>query len=180
MPDVQAGSGAGTGIFAQHSGPGTTTINVTNNTVRQINGSQAIWMLLGDDPGGGGSGTMNVTVTGNNIAEEGATPSARTGIIIQSGRVSNDTDLMCADVGGAGALANSITNFNNRIRPNQRFNTVMRMRGYTGASNDNAAVNTYLTGRNPGTVNVTSTSVAGGGGIFNTTPAGSACPQPTL
>jgi hypothetical protein len=172
---ANSGSSAGTGIFAQHSGPGSTTIKVSNNVVRQINGTQAVWMLLGDDVGGGGSGTMNTTITGNNIAEEGSAASARTGIIVQSGRVTGDTDTMCADV-----ASNSITNFNTRIRPNQRFNTVMRLPGYTGASGDIAAVNTYIQGRNPGTTGLTSATTAGGGGIFNTSPAGSACPQPSL
>lgn len=178
---ANSGSAAGTGIFVQHAGPNVTTVKISNNTIRQINGSQAIWTLLGDDVGGGGAGTLNATITGNNIAEEGTAASARTGIIVQSGRVTGDTDQMCADVGGAGALANSITNFNNRIRPNERFLTTMRLVGYTGANNDNTAVNAYLTARNPGTTNVTSNNVsAGGPGILNTVPAGSACPQPTL
>jgi hypothetical protein len=172
---ANSGSATGTGIFAQHSGPGVTTINVTNNTIRQINGSQAVWMLLGDDTGGGGSGTINTTITGNNIAQEGTAASARTGIVIQSGRVAGDTDQMCADVS-----SNSITNFNTRIRPNQRFNSKMFLPGYTGAAGDVAAVTTYMQARNPGTTAVTSASTAGGGGIFNTSPAGSACPQPTL
>jgi hypothetical protein len=177
---ANSGSATGTGIFVQHAGVNATTVKISNNTIRQINGSQAIWALLGDDTGGGGAGSLNVTIVGNNIAEEGSAPSARTGIVVQSGRVTGDTDTMCADVGGAGALANSITNFNTRIRPNQRFNTIMRMPGYTGTSGDATAVNAYIQGRNPGTVAVTSTSTAGGGGIFNTVPAGSACAQPTM
>lgn len=173
---ANSGSATGTGIFVQHAGPSTTTVKVSNNTIRQINGSQAIWFLLGDDTGGGGVGTMNVTVTGNNIAEEGTAASARTGIVIQSGRVTGDTDTMCVD-----AQSNSITNFNNRIRPNERFLTTMRVRGYTGANNDNTAMNNYLTSLNAGTVNVSSNNVsAGGPGFLNTSPAGSACPQPTL
>jgi hypothetical protein len=178
---ANSGSATGTGIFVQHAGVNATTVKISGNVIRQINGSQAIWMLLGDDVGGGGSGTMNSTITGNTIAEEGSAASARTGIIVQSGRVTGDTDASCYDVGGAGALANSITNFNNRIRPNERFLTSMHLPGYTGANNDNTAVNNYLTGRNPGTVNVTSNNVsAGGPGITNTAPAGSACPQPTM
>jgi len=173
---ANSGSATGTGIFVQHAGPNATTVKVSNNTIRQINGSQAIWFLLGDDTGGGGSGTMNVTVTGNNIAEEGTAASARTGIVVQSGRVAGDTDTMCADV-----QSNSITNFNNRIRPNERFLTSMRVRGYTGANNDNTAMQNYLTTLNPGTVNVASNNVsAGGPGFLNTSPAGSACPQPTM
>lgn len=172
---ANSGSSAGTGIFAQHSGPGSTTIKVSNNVVRQINGTQAVWMLLGDDVGGGGAGTMNATLTGNSIAEEGTAASARTGIVIQSGRVSGDTDVMCADV-----ASNAITNYNTRIRPNQRFNTVMRLPGYTGAPGDLTAVNTYIQNRNPGTTGLTSATTSGGGGIFNTSPAGSACPQPSI
>ncbi|MDB4950229.1 MAG: hypothetical protein JWM27_2878 [Gemmatimonadetes bacterium] len=173
---ANSGSATGTGIFVQHAGPSSTTVKISNNTIRQINGSQAIWALLGDDVGGGGSGTMNATITGNNIAEEGSAASARTGIIVQSGRVTGDTDVMCADV-----QANSITNFNNRIRPNERFLTTLRVRGYTGANNDNAAMQSYLTSLNAGTVNVASNNVsAGGPGYLNTSPAGSACAQPTL
>jgi hypothetical protein len=173
---ANSGSAAGTGIFVQHAGPNATTVKISNNTIRQINGSQAIWALLGDDAGGGGSGTMNATITGNNIAVEGTAASARTGIIFQSGRVTGDTDIMCADV-----QSNSITNFNNRIRPNERFLTTMRVRGYTGANNDNTAMQNYLTSLNAGTVNVASNNVSvGGPGYQNTVPAGSACPQPTL
>ncbi|MBB4634667.1 beta strand repeat-containing protein [Longimicrobium terrae] len=178
---ANSGSATGTGIFVQHAGPNATTVRISNNVIRQINGSQAIWTLLGDDVGGGGSGTMNATITGNNIAEEGTASSARSGIVVQSGRVTGDTDVMCADVGGAGALGNSITNFNNRIRPNERFLTTMRLVGYTGGNSDNTAINAYLVARNPGTVAVTSNNVsAGGPGILNTVPAGSACPQPSL
>ncbi|TSA80603.1 hypothetical protein FNU79_16390 [Deinococcus detaillensis] len=179
-----SGSAAGTGIYASHTGLNTTTLKISNNTIRQINGTQAIWALIGDDQGGGGgnSGSMNATITGNNIAEEGTLVNAqRTGIIVQSGRASGvpagsfpDKDLLCADLSG-----NSITNFNSRIRPNQRFNTKMSLPGYTGISGDTAGVNTYLTNRNPGTVNRAAATVSGGGGFFNT-PGGAACPQPTV
>jgi len=172
--NINSGSAAGTGIFAAHAGVNATTIKVSNNTIRQVNGSQAIWALLGDDAGGGGSGIMNATITGNTIAEEGtAVNSQRTGIVAQAGRVTNDTDTLCADLS-----SNSITNFNTRIRPNQRFNTKMYLPGYTGASNTTASVNSYLVARNPGTVSVSASSTAGGGGYFNT-PGGAACPQPT-
>ncbi|ULH17530.1 hypothetical protein MF271_20985 (plasmid) [Deinococcus sp. KNUC1210] len=171
-----SGSAAGTGIYVAHSGPNTTTVKISNNTLRQINGTQAMWTLIGDDTGGNGSGTMNATITGNNIAEEGSNAGTRSGIVVQSGRVTNDTDTFCADLS-----LNSITNFSNRIRPNQRFNTKMFLPGYTGASNGTTGtptVATYLTGRNSGTVTAAASSTAGGGGYFNT-PGGAACPQPT-
>ncbi|WP_407539208.1 hypothetical protein Q0M94_13670 [Deinococcus radiomollis] len=179
--NINSGSAVGTGIFAGHTGANTTTLKISNNTLRQINGSQAIWALIGDDQvgGAGSSGSMNATITGNTIAEEGtAVNSQRTGIVVQSGRASGnpagsfpDTDTMCADLS-----ANSIAGFNTRIRPNQRFNTKMSLPGYTGASGATAAVNTYLTNRNPGTVNRAAATTSGGGGYFN---GGAACSQPT-
>ncbi|WP_407572917.1 beta strand repeat-containing protein [Deinococcus altitudinis] len=181
--NINSGSAVGTGIFASHTGLNATTIKVSNNTIRQINGSQAIWGLIGDDQvgGGGNGGSMNATITGNNIAEEGmAVNSQRTGIIVQSGRASGvpagsfpDIDTLCADLS-----FNSISNFNARIRPNQRFNTKMYLPGYTGASGDTAAVNAYLTNRNPGTTNRAAATTSGGGGYFSTA-GGTGCPQPT-
>ena len=171
--NINSGSAAGTGIYVVHAGPNTTTVKISGNTLRQVNGTQALWTLIGDDVGGLGSGSMNATITGNNIAEEGSAAGTRSGIIIQSGRVTNDTDTLCADLS-----SNVISYVGNRIRPNQRFNTKLFLPGYTGASNGTAAVTTYLTGRNPGTSTTAATSTAGGGGYFNT-PGGAACPQPT-
>jgi hypothetical protein len=186
--DTNSGSGTGIAIFAEHHGSGVTTVKISNNTIRQIAGSAngAITTHLGDDTGFGASGTLNATVTGNSIAETGSpTNNAQQGMFFEAGAVTGDNDSICLDVGGAGALKNTITNFNttapatsqNRIRVNQRFVTTVKLPGYTGTGGDNTAVQTYILGRN--TIsnalaqNTSST-------YSNTSPAGSACPQPTM
>ncbi|MEP6491701.1 MAG: invasin domain 3-containing protein [bacterium] len=187
-----SGSGTGIGIFASHIGGSVTTVKISNNVIRQIAGSAngAITTLTGDDVGGGGSGTMSATIVGNDIQESGTpTNGAQHGILVTNGRVTNDNDQGCYDIGGAGALANSITNFNtptgggavNRIRVNERFLTTARFPGYTGANNDNAALGAYLLARNTASNFANANNVGvGGSGFLNTTPPGSACTQPSM
>jgi hypothetical protein len=154
--------------------------------------SGAITVLSGDALGFGGSGTMNATITGNDIQESG-TPanSAQPGILITQGTQSGpptDTDQGCFDIGGVGAAKNSITNFNtasggtsvNRIRVNARFSTTSRFPGYTGTATGATSgtdLATYLLGRNTASNSVNANSSTGG--FLNTSPAGSACLQPT-
>lgn len=191
--DNGSGSRNGSGIFASHHGPGTTTHRITNNTIRQVqahSGSGAIWVLTGDASGFGGSGTLNATITGNNIQEHAtliAPINAHNGILATVGTQSapvNDTDQVCLDIGGAGVLANTIANFNsntNRIRVSARFGTTSRFPGYTGAQlgvTSQTDLGTYLVGRNPGTSSVNQNTSTGG--FNNTVPANSACPQPTI
>jgi hypothetical protein len=188
--DANSGSGTGIGIYASHTGPGVTTVKISNNVLRQINGSAsgAISTTAGDALTGGGSGTFNATITLNNIQESGTTVNAaQSGILVTHGVQSgppNDTDLGCYDV-----LSNTIANFNlgsaadrqNLIRVNQRFGTTSRWPGYTGAATgvtsqtDMAA---YLLARN--TASNSTNANTSTGGFLNTSPAGSACPQPTM
>jgi hypothetical protein len=189
---ANSGSEVGMAVYASHTGPGTTTIAITNNIIRQINSSQAIWVLAGDNVGGGGAGRMNATITGNNISESGTTPSTnRFAIYAQVGRSSNggvnpDTDVMCLDLGGDGAAANIVTNFTstsrtNALRVQQRFQTTMQLRGYTGLTNDNFAVQNYLNARNANQTpigTIAQNEVASGGFGFTNTPGGAACSQP--
>ncbi len=186
--DANSGTATGIGIFASHHGPGTTIARIANNVLRQINGSAngAITANMGDDPGFGGAGLFFTTVTGNNISESGSTVNAaQRGILATVGAVTGDTDQGCYDIGGAGALANVISNFNttsptntNSIRLNHRFLTTARLPGYTGTAFDNAAVQTYVLGRN--TISNASIVTSGlGGGYQNTAPPGSPCTQPT-
>jgi hypothetical protein len=196
--DNNSGSSAGAGIFASHHGPGTTTTKISNNTIRQVTGQAAgvIWVLTGDATGFGGSGTFNATVVGNDMQETGSPSlSAHMGILATVGTQSgppNDTDQVCLDIGGStAALRNSITNINttfgfpatstNRIRVNQRFGTTSRFPGYTGAQLGVTSQNdlaTYLLGRN--TASNSTNANTSTGGYNNTSPAGSACPQPTM
>ena len=62
-----------------------------------------------------------------------------------------------------------------------RFQSTIELPGYTGANNDNTAVQNYLIAR-PNTVTTiqATNEVPTSGGFINTTPAGSACTQPTF
>lgn len=182
---ANSGSSLGDAITLQHFGAGTSTHAVTNNIIRQVNGSEAI--LIQADSGTGGSGTMNVTATGNDIQQAGSTVnSARNAITLLAGTQPGDAHAFCIDIGGAGLLMNNIVNFNtasagndNRMTLTEVFLTSVRMPGYTGANNDVAAVSTYLLGRNTASrATVLDNVTAGGSGYLNTIPAGSACPQP--
>jgi Bacterial Ig domain len=188
--DSNSGSGTGIGIYASHTGPGTTTVKISNNVIRQINGSAngAITTSVGDAAAGGGSGVFNATVTGNNIQESGSVVNAaQSGILVTHGVQSgppNDTDQGCYNV-----LSNTITNFNtasvatrwNLIRVNQRFGTTSRWPGYTGAATgvtSQTDIGTYLLSRN--TASNSTNANTSTGGFLNTSPAGSACPQPSI
>ena len=183
---ANSGSNTGIGIFASHHGPGTTTVRIATNTLRQINGSAngAITAVAGDAAAFGGSGTMNATITGNNIQESGTTVNnAQHGILVTHGVQSgppSDSDQGCYDV-----INNTILNFtsgtaNNRIRVNQRFSTTSRWPGYVGAATGGTSetdLATYLLNRNTASTSTNANSSTGG--FLNTNPAGSACPQPS-
>ncbi|GGL19415.1 beta strand repeat-containing protein [Deinococcus radiotolerans] len=196
--DNNSGSAAGSGIFASHHGPGTTTLAIRNNTIRQVTGQAAgvIRVLTGDATGFGGSGTLNATITGNDLQQTGS-PSiaAHMAILATIGTQSgppNDTDQACLDIGGStAALRNTILNINtgfgfsatseNRIRVNQRFGTTSRYPGYTGAqlgATSQTDLATYLLARNTAS-NATNANTSTGG-FTNTAPANSPCPQPAL
>ncbi|HEU0298220.1 MAG TPA: hypothetical protein VFR37_02175, partial [Longimicrobium sp.] len=183
---ANSGSGTGVGIGAVGRN-GTTTVKISNNVLRQINGSAqgAITVLAGDNVLFPPSGTINATISGNNIQESGTTVNnAQHGILITHGTTSSgagDSHQGCYDV-----LSNTIINFvsgtaNNRIRVNQRFSTTSRWPGYTGqatgvpSQNDMAS---YLLGRN--TASTSTNANTSTGGFLNTVPAGSACPQPSM
>lgn len=178
---TNSGSSQGSGIFVQQAGAGTSTTRVSNNTIRQINGTQAILIQVSDASAGGGNGTLNATVVGNNIQEEGSLAATRTAMNFNIGTVSGDAHTACLQIGGTGAEENSITNFDtNRYRVQHRFNTTVRMPGYGGGQYDVTAVGSYLTPRNDigGQALTNNTSSSGTGGGFQNTAGGASCPQP--
>jgi hypothetical protein len=135
---------------------------------------------------------MNVTATRNTIGA--GNNNAFAGIFADMGTTSpnahghGDLGTSCLDIGGAGALQNSVRNsFNpingiSDIRFRHRFDTTVQLPGYTGAAlgaSVNADLGTYLVPRNSGNGAPTVTgSASGTHGFVNTSPAGSACPQP--
>ncbi|MBB5364606.1 cadherin-like domain-containing protein [Deinococcus humi] len=183
---ANSGSGTGIGIFASGRN-GTSTVRISNNVLRQINGSAsgAITLQTGDNVAFSPSGTLNATVIGNNIQESGTTVNnAQHGILITHGATSSgagDSHQGCFDV-----LNNTIVNFtsgtaNNRIRVNQRFSTTSRWPGYTGTATGSTSttdLGNYLLSRN--TASTATNANLSTGGFLNTTPPGSACPQPSM
>ena len=132
-------------------------------------------------------------MTGNNIdVKIDGTLNASRAIMAQVAVASpsGDNSILCADIGGGtAALRNTVTHSlggslgaGGDLRVRQRFITTVRLPGYGGANNDDAAVVTYLTGRNT-LVNVpqatATNNVAGGGSGFVNTVSGSPCTQPT-
>ena len=121
------------------------------------------------------------TVTANTIANPGTF--ASNGILAQAGSVTGDQGLMCLDIGGADALANSLAgsgaNGGTDFRVRQRIETTVRLPGYVGANNNNAAVVAFIQGRNTGAETGSATNnvsgVPPGGGFVG----GAACPQPS-
>ena len=144
---ANSGSSTSDGMSVIVNGAATVNATITNNQIRQFN-NIGIQFIKRD-----GAGNMNVTATGNTVAEPVA-PNALQGILVTSGATSGppaDSGTVCADIGGAGALVNTVTGPNfggDLIRVRQRFSTTVRLPGYGGGATDTTAVTNYLTGRN--------------------------------
>ena len=159
-------------------GSGTETVAITNNTVRQynLNGINVVTRL--------GAPTLNATITGNTIGNPGAF--ALNGILVSAGASSAlpDAGLICAGIGGAGALANAITGAGTNgadptatdFRVRQRFSTTVRLPGYVGLAGDTTAVVAFVKANNGVTPTGSATAAfpATGGGFVG----GAACPTP--
>ncbi|HEX6718177.1 MAG TPA: Ig-like domain-containing protein [Pyrinomonadaceae bacterium] len=185
-----SGSKEGSGLKVQSAGQGTVTVAITNNQIHQYN-NNGIELLTG---GGASaqSGTFNATITGNTVDTPGNNAATnaipKNGIHLNGGTVVGDTYAICAQIGGAGALANSIsTSGKDAVPPTgagdldfrlrQRQSTTVRLPGYGGANNDNTAVQNFIIANNSGNgapVGAASNTVPTGGGFVG----GAACTSP--
>ncbi|HEY2322159.1 MAG TPA: tandem-95 repeat protein [Thermoanaerobaculia bacterium] len=170
-----SGSQAGSAIFVSLIGGGSTTAHITNNQIFQYN-NFGIALQIGSNSSGG-IGGMNATITGNTIAQPGTSGFSMNGINLNAGTSSGDANFICASIGGAGALGNSITgsgaNGGQDFRLRQRNATTVRLPGYAGANNDTAAVVTFVQSQNGGSPTGSATvAVPPGGGFVG----GAACP----
>lgn len=157
-------------ISVFNAGAGPLTLAITGNTFSYAGTQRAILIQGGQD----GIGSMNTTVTGNafDIQLDGV-GNAVTGILAQSAVTGpGNTTSLCADIGGAGALANTFTHSlggviaGGDIRLRQRNDGTVRLPGYGGGATDFVAVASYMNGRNtvvsPTTATADSTGFAGG------------------
>ena len=177
-----SGSLEGDGMKVQNAGQGTVKISITNSQIRQYN-NFGIDLLTG---GGASaqSGVLSATITGNTIANPGTNAGTagipKNGIQVNGGTVPGDTYQICLGISGntmAGSGLDSVPpsglgNIDFRLR--QRQATTMRLVGYAGANNDNAAAVAYVQSNNVGSpTGLASNTVPTGGGF---TGGAGACP----
>ncbi len=183
---ANSGSTESMGIFVFVDGGGDADVAITNNSVFQYN-NHGIRIDVGDQINA--PSIVNATVTGNTVNSPGNLNSDFNGFHLNHGTVAADNFTSCIDVGGAGALVNNLVGSGNgAIAPNnqqfrlrQRQATTVRLPGYAGANNNDAAVVSYLQGRNTVTAGngAASNTVPTGGGFVNS-PGGAACTQPSV
>ena len=173
---VGSGSAEAFGIIVGSRGAGGShTVLITSNTIRQYF-DRGIVAQAGE-----GNASLNITVTNNIVTEFADAINSLHGIHLDVGILSTDAGSVCADIGGAGTARNNVTTAGNepaggvdiRVRRGSAMN--LQLRGYAGGSEDDAAVNAYLLGRNDAT---TVSATSPGTGTTSNTPAGAACATP--
>ena len=170
-----SGSRSGSGIMIETTGGGDHSSTVTGNTVRGYN-NHGIMLQAGDQLGN--PVTYQVTVTNNTVTQPGTLLTNFNGVHLNNGTVGGDSFTACIDIRnnaltGSGTGASSPNN--NDIRLRQRILTTVRLPGYAGAANDNAAVQAFLLANNTAaTANAANTVSTGGGGYIG----GAACTTP--
>lgn len=125
-------------------GGGNTTLDITNNQIRQYN-TFGISLVAGG--GVASSGQFNFNVSGNTISNEGTNPSVTLfqGIGVNSDVAVGDTFQTCVEFGAnsiAGSGSDTITDSDFRIRARQ--STTVRLRGYAGGTTDGVAAATFV------------------------------------
>ncbi len=183
-----SGSVQGSDIAPTTRGSATSTLAITNNNLYQYNNWAGI-ATVNDE----GSGVMNLTITGNTIADPvpgtetcptaGGPEGALWGLVLTSGAQTGDTNTTCANISGnsmAGSSPSAADGGIDDFELDEWGNGIYRLPGYLGDSADSNAVVSYIQGRNTGNgtpsgdtfINGTGQS---GGYFFNTT----SCPTPS-
>ena len=165
-----ANSGAGIGIWVRAEGSFTETVAITDNQTYQYQNAEGIGFEINS-----GSPTMNLTITGNTVADPGEF--ALNGIYGVAGAASGDAGTVCADISGNSVKGSGGPNGVADIELDQWFSTTYMLPGYTGATNDTSAVASFLAGNNTGngTPTATAEEFSHTGGGF---AGGSGCATP--
>jgi VCBS repeat-containing protein len=134
-----AGSGCAVacgGIQVLALGSNTFNALVSNNTIRQVNGTGILART------GEGSASFNVTVS-NNLLEQ-PSGAASTGILVQSGTLGTDTTALCGHI-----INNTVTGWTTHafVR-NVSAGTTFSLPGYAGLGTDTTAVANFLKAQN--------------------------------
>ncbi len=183
-----SGSVQGSDIAPTTRGSATSTLAITNNNLYQYNNVAGI-DTLNDE----GSGLMNLTITGNTIADpvpatetcptQGGPEGALWGLVLTSGAQTGDTNTTCANISGnsmAGSSPSAADGGIDDFELDEWGNGIYRLPGYTGGSADSNAVVSYIQGRNTGNGTPSGDTFINGTGqsgsyFFNTT----SCPTPS-
>ncbi|HEX8003632.1 MAG TPA: Ig-like domain-containing protein [Mycobacteriales bacterium] len=148
---VQKSAGAASGIAVTKIKGGTGKVSILNNTIRSYGADAGIRVLAND-----GNPTLRATITGNSVTEPSTAAGSPSfaGITVEPGATGTDNVTMCLDLGGAGALQNSVSNGDpsnfNDINLPLNGNTTVDLPGYAGGTTDTTAVGNYLKARNSG------------------------------
>ena len=176
----RSGSREASTIDVRTSGRGAHTVLVDGNTIRQYS-NHGILLQIGDQNISGSVGLiggLNATVINNTIEQPSSAVFNKNGFQVNLGTSAGDTHQACVDVrnntglNGGSTDAGAGTDYLLR----QRMLTTMRLPGYAGANNNNAAVVLFIQNQNIGSESVLAqNSVSTGGGGF---VGGAACSQP--
>jgi hypothetical protein len=172
-----SGSETADGIQVTGNGPGTINALISGIDIRQYTNPYGIHVFSRD-----GDGFVNATITGNTVAEPSSAGFVFDGIRVEAGSVTGDGSTICTDIGSATAgLRNKITLAGNEagggvdLRIRIRIDERMTFPGYVGGATDDAALQTYLAGRN----NLTTVLATNASSAPTPYGSGASCPQPS-
>jgi hypothetical protein len=156
------------GIFAE--GSVTETLVITNNNLYQYASEAGISFLDRE-----GSPTMNLTITGNTIADPGSF--GTWGLLGEAGATTGDAGTVCAAISGNSMTESAQAGQGGAdFELDQGFGTTVKLPGYAGGSGDTNAVVTFVQGNNnSGGTPSSIATVSGSGGGFT---GGASCPAP--
>ncbi len=156
-----ANSGGGFGIGLGVEGSFTETLTVSDNHLYQYQNDSGINFIDRE-----GSPTMNLTITGNTIADPGQF--GTWGILGTAGALSTDGGTVCANITGNSIAGSAAAGQGGADVEFDQFGTeTVKLPGYTGGATNDSAVATFLAGNNTG--NGPPSAIATGGGFVNGT-----------
>jgi uncharacterized repeat protein (TIGR01451 family) len=173
-----SGSREANDIDIRTVGSGNQTVTIDNNQIFQY-GNFGILLQVGGQlaSGNGSTGAMNATVTNNTINTPSTFFFLKNGFQLNSGTNTGDAFQVCLNL-SSNTLGGSGQNGGNDFQLRQRMATTVKLPGYGGANNNNAAVVAFIQGQNTGaeTGNASNTVSTVGGGFVG----GAACVQVAL
>jgi uncharacterized repeat protein (TIGR01451 family) len=162
----RSGSREANTIDIRTTGSGNQTFLIDNNQIYQYSNNGILIQTGGQvSSGNGTAGSTQATVTNNTISNPSTFAFSKNGIQLNSGANSGDGFNNCIDIrnnttGGSGTGGAADINLR------QRQATTVKLPGYSGANNDNAAVIAFVQNQNTGVeIVAASNSVPTGGGF---------------